>query len=57
VLALILEGGLPDRNPIRETFFGCCAWADEQNAKSMAHKLEVRSPKAKIGFRFLTADL
>jgi len=24
------------RNPIRGTFFGCCAWAETQSAKSEA---------------------
>src|SRR5215510_7954170 len=30
-----------DRYPIRGTFFGCCASADEQSAKSMAHRAKL----------------
>src|SRR5262245_56208835 len=41
--ALAEEGELPSSNPIRGTFFGCCASTDAQRAKSMAHRAKLPS--------------
>jgi hypothetical protein len=49
VLALILEGGLPDRNPIRGTFFVCCAWA-ERGVKNAAANVMINDKKIAISF-------
>jgi hypothetical protein len=35
------------RNPIRDTFVGCCAWIEEHGARSREHKVKSNAVRAR----------